>query len=382
MKSYIPLVTILSGSSLTAAFPRSDLYERNNDLDLWERTILDQRDLFDDDSFDLFDRDVDELYARDELHLEARDYEDLIVRAVAKVQAKAKAAAAASTSASKSATKAVSKAAAGGSGSGGGSSGLSPCPMMNTLNGAGLLPSTGITHDVAISVLGKIGFAEDLATFIFNGGVSAGKDGKSFDLIDLRGHGKVEHDGSISRSDAWSGNNWQFDPTRFSTFMNALDKDTLTIQDIAKARTATIQKAQADAKANGGTFSLSVKEHLVSLGEAAFLHRILSGASGTLKKSDVETFFSKRTILIFPPSLQLLTYSFLAQEKLPANFQPGPPLTMLGFNTGPMKDVIAATGVQNIQNMGQAFQGWVEAHGQKLAGDLSSVAKKLSSISL
>ena len=281
MKTHISLTIALSSTVLVSAFSHYDLQERDEDLELWERDILEERDFYDDsyDGYDLLDGDIDDLYERDhldlDLDLDPRDYPSLYER----------------TGAAKAANKATTRTSGG---SGCASSGLSPCPMLNALNKAGVLPSTGITKDVAVKSFSHIGLAPDMAAFLFAGGVGAGKDGKSFALMDLRAHGKVEHDGSLSRTDAWTGNNWAFNPERFATYLKGFGgKSVVTMKDMAAARTAMIKKSQALAKAGGGTWSLSPKSSFVSFGESSLVHAVLSGGSGSVKVEDLKTLFSK-----------------------------------------------------------------------------------------
>ena len=47
-----------------------------------------------------------------------------------------------------------------------------------------------------------------------------------------------------------------------------------------------------------------------------------------------------------------------------------------------MKDLIVATGVQDIKSMGQAFENWAEAVGLKVTGTLAEVSKKLAGVKL
>ena len=158
--------------------------------------------------------------------------------------------------------------------------------MLNTLAKAGRLPITGITLSAAVSALETIGIGTDLATFLFNGGLPASQksgEPKSFDLVDLRKHHVVEHDGSLSRADAWTGDNYSFDAEKWTLYLEQFNgKTEVELKDMAQARHEIIKRSAVRAQAAGFSTKLSLKEETVSFGESALIFAVLKGAEQKL----------------------------------------------------------------------------------------------------
>ncbi|KAL1624662.1 hypothetical protein SLS56_007725 [Neofusicoccum ribis] len=97
-----------------------------------------------------------------------------------------------------------------------------PCPMMNTLANHGFLPHDGrnITRANAIHALNTgLNFATDLAGIMWDQAIIANPEPNAtfFTLDNLNRHNVLEHDASMSRADAYLGNNHVFNQTIFDT---------------------------------------------------------------------------------------------------------------------------------------------------------------------
>ncbi|KAK6827321.1 sterigmatocystin biosynthesis peroxidase stcC [Apiospora arundinis] len=130
----------------------------------------------------------------------------------------------------------------------------SPCPMLNSLANHGYLPRDGhnIDAQTATSVLtDALNF--DPAPFVgqIQGVMKVSTTGKNgtFNLVDLN-QKPFEHDASLSRNEAFSGDSLHFDPKVWAqTFSHFRGKDVITIQMAAEARAdrvATAMKTNPD----------------------------------------------------------------------------------------------------------------------------------------
>ena len=275
-------------------------------------------------------------------------------------------------------------------------SGLSPCPMLNALAKAGHLPQTHITLSRMISALEKIGIAPDLAEFLFNSGLAAQRDSpnddddESFDLTDLRTHHLVEHDGSLSRGDAWTGDHVSFDPAKWASYLDWFGgRSMVDMRDMAGARLASINKSVDRAEEGGGECRLSIYEQTVSLGKSALIFEVLKDRSGRMSLASLRSVFGMYPnsnqaddvqIALSPPRLSVVSTNntLPEREELPPGFQPSsPPLTLLSFLQKPLHDIVVETPSPKFLDMGQFFWNYVRATYNSYTGELPIIYKTL-----
>ncbi|KAJ5483238.1 hypothetical protein N7530_002484 [Penicillium desertorum] len=173
-----------------------------------------------------------------------------------------------------------------------------PCPMMNTLANHGFLPHDGrnITRANLVDALGQaLNFNGSLASLMFDMGVVANPEPNStvFTLDDLNRHNVLEHDASLSRSDAFFGNNHAFNETIFEETKAywtgpILDPDMLANSKVAR---------QINSKAHNPTYTFTAKTEQFSLGEvAAPVIAFGDIKTGTVNRSLVEYFFENERL--------------------------------------------------------------------------------------
>lgn len=111
----------------------------------------------------------------------------------------------------------------------------SPCPGLNALANHGILPRDGKNIDLAALVVATYkGFslAEDAATLVGTVGLKSSTTGNAstMNLEDLNHHEIIEHDGSMSREDIYSGDSLHFSETAWArTLANWGDNETITV---------------------------------------------------------------------------------------------------------------------------------------------------------
>ena len=112
----------------------------------------------------------------------------------------------------------------------------------------------------------------------------------TFDLDNLSRHNILEHDGSLSRLDAYFGDNHDFDQGVFDQTKAYFTDETIDLQTATNARLARVLTSNY----TNPTFSLSTIGTEFSFGEtAAYIGILGDGAQGTVNRSWVEYFFGK-----------------------------------------------------------------------------------------
>ncbi|KAK4452620.1 Chloroperoxidase [Podospora aff. communis PSN243] len=168
-----------------------------------------------------------------------------------------------------------------------------PCPMLNTLANHGFLPHDGkdITREIAASALfDGLHINKTLGGFLFDFGVTTNPkpNATSFSLNDLGNHNILEHDASLSRTDAYFGSTIAFNQSIFDETKAHWTADTVTLQMSANARTARIKAS----KATNPEYSMSNLGDGFSLGESvAYVIVIGDKKTATVKRSWLEWFF-------------------------------------------------------------------------------------------
>ncbi|KAF4547501.1 Peroxidase-like protein 5 [Elsinoe fawcettii] len=125
-----------------------------------------------------------------------------------------------------------------------------PCPMMNTLANHGFLPRDGrnITRENAYSALGRaLNFEPALVDIMFDQaiGVNPTPNATFFTLEQLQPHNLLEHDASLSRRDAYFGNNFKFDQGVYDTTKKYFTKPILDRFQLANARMFRMLQSKA-----------------------------------------------------------------------------------------------------------------------------------------
>jgi hypothetical protein len=173
--------------------------------------------------------------------------------------------------------------------------------MMNTLANHGFLPRDGsnITKDTAISALGNgLNFDAELAGIMWEQAIIANPVANSsfFTLDHLNRHNVLEHDASISRTDAYFGNNHVFNQTVFDTSRKYWTTEMMGPQALANSKLFR----QIESRSTNPEYVFTTHTEPFSLGEMA-----------------VRLFHLKHTTNLRPAKLIHLTVS-TENERLPS----------------------------------------------------------------
>ncbi|KAI0849408.1 Cloroperoxidase [Daldinia vernicosa] len=177
-----------------------------------------------------------------------------------------------------------------------------PCPMLNTLSNHQFLPHDGrnITKDKVISAMGSaLNFNESLAALMFQMAIVANpsKNATFFTLEQLQVHGVLEHDASLSRSDAFFGNNYVFNESIFNETKLYWTGETLDANMLANSKVAR----QISSKAFNPNYTFTPTVESFSLGEvSAPIIAFGDMQAATVRRDLVEYFFENER---FPTEL-------------------------------------------------------------------------------
>ncbi|KAI1747061.1 Cloroperoxidase [Xylaria castorea] len=143
-----------------------------------------------------------------------------------------------------------------------------PCPMMNTLANHGYLQRDGrnITRENAVKALADgLNFNPTLSNVMFDQAIIANPEPNAtyFTLDQLNVHNLLEHDASLSRSDAYFGNNHVFNETVFDETMRYWVGPVLDANMIANSKVGR----QLSSKAFNPTYRFTSITEEFSLGE-------------------------------------------------------------------------------------------------------------------
>ncbi|KAL4805111.1 Chloroperoxidase [Aspergillus unguis] len=183
-----------------------------------------------------------------------------------------------------------------------------PCPMMNTLANHNFLPHDGrnITRDKLIDGLGKaLNFDAELASLMFDMATVANpmENATWFTLDQLNRHNVLEHDASLSRTDAYFGNNHIFNKTVFAETTSYWTTPILTTTMLANSKLAR----QITSRAFNPEYKFTETTEQFSLGEvAAPIIAFGNMQEGTVDRDLVEYFFHNER---FPTDLGWKTRS-------------------------------------------------------------------------
>ena len=136
----------------------------------------------------------------------------------------------------------------------------------------------------------------DLAKLLAVAGLAQSTNPKSgkFDLDGLNKHNAIEHDASLSRADAFTGDNHSFNSSIFNSVLAQFHGDTITIQDAAKARA---MRSLTESKRNRN-FEFPLKQFIASNAETALYLAAMGDATSAPVKY-VKVFFGKSNISIY-----------------------------------------------------------------------------------
>ncbi|KAM0703001.1 hypothetical protein Q7P35_010433 [Cladosporium inversicolor] len=173
-----------------------------------------------------------------------------------------------------------------------------PCPMMNTLANHGFLHRDGLnlTEDVVIKALEDgLNFDNSLSKTMFKMALPANPEPNAtwFTLDQLNRHNVLEHDASLSRMDAYYGNNHLFNPSTFASSKSFWTSSVLSAQQLANSKLAR----QIDSRAFNPTYTFTTTMEQFSLGElAAPIIAFGDSEAGTADRALVEYFFENERL--------------------------------------------------------------------------------------
>ncbi|ETV96156.1 hypothetical protein H310_10788 [Aphanomyces invadans] len=171
---------------------------------------------------------------------------------------------------------------------------VSPCPFLNTMANYGIIPRTGITQDKLKSALeiGKVDWAfQKLLTGSTTMNLGTVQDGvQVVSLANLSHHNVIEHDVSLSRRDAYTGDQTTLVPAFIEQFV-ALSKDGkyLTEADLVHFR----ELREADSRATNPQISYGQYAKLFAWTETSFVDIMFRDETGRMRVDWIKEFFLK-----------------------------------------------------------------------------------------
>ncbi|KAI0383421.1 Chloroperoxidase [Hypomontagnella monticulosa] len=177
-----------------------------------------------------------------------------------------------------------------------------PCPMMNTLANHGLLPhdGKGLTKAVVVGALKHgLNFDEALGGVMFDQALVANPEPNAtyFTLDHLNRHNVLEHDASMSRSDAFLGNNHIFNQSIFDETRAYWTDEILNPTMLTNGKLFR----QIQSRATNPNYTFASRTEAFSLGEVSAPIIVFGDMNtGTVNRSFVEYFFENER---FPSEL-------------------------------------------------------------------------------
>jgi hypothetical protein len=178
----------------------------------------------------------------------------------------------------------------------------SPCPGLNALANHNICPrsGTGYTIPILIDCLKRgLNVGADFATIVGTAGIASNPNpllsGLYFDLDMLDRHDFViEHDASLSRADASTGNNYSFNQTIWNTvlaYYNGMEDATIPVAARAKYNRVTTEYARDP------TFSYGPLQFILSYGETAlYLSTMGDPITGVAPVDHVRSLFEQERL--------------------------------------------------------------------------------------
>jgi len=190
----------------------------------------------------------------------------------------------------------------------------SPCPGLNAAANHGFINHNGRDlnlPDLITGLAASMNIGADFTTLIGAVGLSSSPNplGGTFDLSDLDQHNfPIEHDASISRQDAYFGNDYSFNQTEYDQYFNYFgNKTTSDIKSVAYAKDIRYR----DSLKRNPTFTFGLRETVLSFGENGLWVQTLGDpSSGVTNLSYAHMFFEQEKFpyeLGWRPSPQPIT---------------------------------------------------------------------------
>ncbi|KAL4932996.1 peroxidase family protein [Aspergillus undulatus] len=170
--------------------------------------------------------------------------------------------------------------------------------MLNTLANHGFLPHDGkdISKERTIEALGTaLNIGEELAVYLFQEAMTTNPDTNAItvNLNHLSRHNILEHDASLSRQDAYFGDNHNFNQTVFDKTRSYWPDSIIDLEAAALSREARVNTSRA----TNPNYNMSQLGEDFSYGEtAAYLIVLGDKESGTVDRSWVEYMFEKERL--------------------------------------------------------------------------------------
>ncbi|KAF9021826.1 Cloroperoxidase [Hymenopellis radicata] len=211
----------------------------------------------------------------------------------------------------------------------------SPCPGLNSLANHGYLPRDGKNITIPIMMkAGNDGFNVQAEVILLAARVSlltSTYAWDAFSLEDVRLHGNIEHDASVSRMDEALGSNWEFSEEIYSVLANSNPgSDNYNASSAGAVQHERLQQSLRDNNHTQNTLS----EMTIRTRESSLYLSVMGNATtGEAPKKFVDVFFR--------------------EERLPIEEgweRSSVPIT--GTTIGPIQDIIFAT------------SNWVTSEGQ------------------
>lgn len=195
----------------------------------------------------------------------------------------------------------------------------SPCPGLNALANHGYINRNGRNLTIPHLITGLqtgMNVGADFTTAIGTAGLLSSPDPlEGFSLPDLDEHNfPIEHDASLSRGDAYFGNDYSFNSTYWDMVLSHYAGVTKTSIAVAsKAKYSRVQNSMAI----NPTFTYGPREFILSYGETAlYLQTMSDPYSGVANLSFVKSLFEEERLpflLGWKPSTQPITLATLGQ---------------------------------------------------------------------
>ncbi|KAJ3113164.1 hypothetical protein HDU96_003725 [Phlyctochytrium bullatum] len=153
----------------------------------------------------------------------------------------------------------------------------SPCPFTNSLVNHGILPATRMTRGDVTHALSDVLLLDSASTKVFaDQAMGIGYDDEDgvrrVNLTMLNPHGLIEHDASMTRSDAGLGDAVQFNETLFTELLSHASSPThISLSDLIAFRTARV----TDSRLRNPSFSYTNTQRFAANGEAALVFLLL-----------------------------------------------------------------------------------------------------------
>ena len=173
---------------------------------------------------------------------------------------------------------------------------------MNTLANHGYISRNGteITREEIINALSDVvgldkTIAWALTEAVFVGSGLVDKKTGRLSLAALREHNKIEHDMSLTRQDAYFGDDWTFDPDLFQNMLSHSFYGTvLTIEELGRFRQERYQQCKRD----DPELKFGVKEEAAALFEASALIALFGNDDKTISLDVLRSIFADEKLPI------------------------------------------------------------------------------------